>query len=124
MATIPSANTSAPNADARITSARIAPPSRDVRSMAAPNSGPSSIAGSRSASSTAVAPHAEPIRSYASTQQRDVARAGAERALQMGEEEPAGPPLALPHVLESLHRIGSIGRRGKVAVKRSRFTAR
>ena len=63
IATVPSTNTSPANAAARITSARIAAPSRLVRSITAPSSGPSSIAGSTSASSTAVAPQADPIRS-------------------------------------------------------------
>ena len=95
--TAPWANTSPAKASAPISSAAIAQRRRPCRSISPPSSGPSSIAGARSAISTAVAPHADPSCSYASKQQRDVAGAGAERALQVGGEEPARLALGAPH---------------------------
>ena len=63
MATTPSASRRPPIATARITSAAIAQPRWLVRSARAPTKAPRSIEGSRSASSTAVAAQAEPMRS-------------------------------------------------------------
>jgi hypothetical protein len=60
-------NSSPPNATARIRSETIAERSRPWRSTSEPSSGPSSIAGPKSASVSAVAAHAEPKRSYASS---------------------------------------------------------
>ena len=110
-------------ASAPISSAAIAQRSRPCRSISPPSSGPSSIAGARSATSTAVAPHADPELLVREQQQRDVAGAGAERALQVGGEEPARLALGAPHAVEaalfSARRHGGIlGPTGNASVMR------
>ena len=77
-----------------------------MRSMSAAEKRPRGAStGSRSASSTAVAAQAEPMRSYAKHQQRDVAYADSERALEVGREEPAGAALRTPEIEDAAHSV-------------------
>ena len=76
---------------------------RDQRSAAAPNTGPSSIAGSRSASKTSVIAHGRVPAVVGDQEQRDVTRAVPKGGLRERTEEPASTPLGSEEVDQLAH---------------------